>query len=129
MDKQTVAGSKPVAGQVEREVRRPAPKRAALRWKLAPKETGLRAIGAGPRPSWLTDGKTRYACVSSLGKSAARWFWVAGWDSAVPHRNTAGEAPLSLDEAKSAAMAYVREHLKPLNGVASPPARGQQEER
>ena len=85
-----------------------------LRWKLEPRETGLRAVAAGPRSSWLTDGQTRYACVSALGRSAARWYWVAGWGSGVPHRNTASEAPLSLDEAKAAAMAYVREHLKRL---------------
>lgn len=106
-----------LASIVERPVGRPAPERAKrLRWKMEPRKTGLRAVAAGPRSSWLTDGQTRYACVSSLGRSAARWYWVAGWGSQVPHRNTASEGvPLSLDEAKAAAMAYVREHLKTPN--------------
>ena len=82
-----------------------------LRWKLEPRETGLRAVVAGPRSSWLTDGVTRFACVSSHGRSSARWYWVAGWDSRVPRKNTANEPPLSLEEAKAAALAYVREHM------------------
>ena len=104
-------------GRLEPVVGRLVPGRAKrLRWKLEPKETGLRAVVAGPQSSWLTDGQKRYACVSSLGRSAARWYWVAGWDSQVPHRNTSSDGePLSLDEAKAAAMEYVREHLKPPN--------------
>lgn len=79
-----------------------------LRWKLEPRATGLRSVAAGPRSSWLTDGENRYACVSSLGRSSARWYWVAGWDSRVPHRNTCTESPQTLDEAKASAMEYVR---------------------
>ena len=33
----------------------------ALRWKKNPHETGLRAIGAGPRGSKLHDGAQTYA--------------------------------------------------------------------
>lgn len=83
-----------------------------LRWKLEPRETGLRAVAAEPRSAWLSDGSTRYACVSSHGRSSVQWFWVAGWDSKIPHKNTAMETPLSLDDAKEAAMAYVRDHMK-----------------
>lgn len=85
---------------------------ARLRWKKEPRETGLRAIGAGPRSSWLHDGQKRYACVSALRRyGQSPWYWVAGWDSDVPHKNTCGEPVLTEAEAKAAAMAYVRGHL------------------
>jgi hypothetical protein len=83
-----------------------------LRWKKAPNETGLRRITQGPRSSWLTDGSLRYACVSALRKNHEQWYWVAGLDSDVPLKNTCQESPLSLLDAKKAAMAYVKHHLK-----------------
>jgi hypothetical protein len=85
-----------------------------LRWKLEPRETGLRAVGAGEhRTSWLTDGVKRFACVSPSGGDWRRplegWYFVAGWDSDIPRRNTCGEDLfLSESEAKAAAMEYVR---------------------
>ncbi len=86
-----------------------------LRWKLEPKETGLRAIGASPRSSWLScDGK-RYACVSSLGGGwhgpVRGWYWVAGWDSDIPHMNTCNNPCATVEEAKEQAMAYVKHNL------------------
>lgn len=87
-----------------------------LRWKLQPRETGLRAVGAGPRSSWLHDGEKRYACVSAFSSRAGRslgWYWVAGWDSAVPHKNTCNETPCATaEEAKAAALKYVKEHME-----------------
>lgn len=84
-------------------------KAGRLRWKLSPHATGLARVCEGPRSSWLTDGVTRYACVSSLGRSRTDWYWTAGWDSAIPRINTC-DAPQSLDDAKASAMAYVKAH-------------------
>lgn len=84
-----------------------------LRWKMEPRETGLRAIGAGPRASRLHDGTTIYAMVYALrrGHATLGWYWVAGWDSDIPGKNTCYEPVESAAEAKVQAMAYVREHL------------------
>lgn len=85
--------------------------RPRLRWKKEPKETGLRSIGAGPRGSYLHDGVIRYATVSVLGgwsRPFMGWYFVAGWESSVPHKNTCGNPYKTEDEAKSAAIEYVR---------------------
>ena len=80
-----------------------------LRWKLNPRETGLRAVCAGLRGSTLHDGEKQYATVSHLRNGG--WFWVAGWGSGVPRMNT-WKTPLpTAQEAKDAAMAYVKAHL------------------
>lgn len=80
-----------------------------LRWKLEPRETGLRAVCAGPRGSWLHDGKQRYAHV--MHSRVCGWFWVAGWGSGVPHMNTCNTPSSSAEKAKAEAMAYVKQHL------------------
>ena len=86
-----------------------------LRWKLEPKETGLRSIGAGPRSSRLHDGSTTYAMVSAarvgLRHEWNGWYWVAGWNSGIPHKNTCGKLCATADEAKAQAMDYVKQHL------------------
>ena len=82
---------------------------ARLRWKLDPRETGLRSVGAGPRGSTLHDGEKRYATVSPI--RGGGWYWVAGWSSGVPHMNTSHSPVDTADEAKAQAMAYVKEHL------------------
>lgn len=85
-----------------------------LRWKLHPRETGLRAVCAGPRGSDYHDGKKIYAKVQALGgggRLTVGWFWVAGWDSGIPHKNTSRTPVATADEAKAQAMAYVKEHL------------------
>jgi hypothetical protein len=83
-----------------------------LRWKKEPRETGLRAINARPRSSFLRDADgQRYACVSEIRGS---WYWVAGWGSGIPHRNTC-ETPVTTEEkAKADAHAYVKSHLDAL---------------
>ena len=86
----------------------------ALRWKKNPRETGLRASGEGPRGSKLRDGEKVFASVSAhstrhTGRTG--WFWVAGWDSGVPYYNSCSDPGLTEDEAKAAAMAYVKKHL------------------
>jgi hypothetical protein len=88
-----------------------------LRWRKDPRETGLRAVGAGPRGSGLYENKIKkFAHVSPLGgdwmRPLAGWYWVAGWDSDVPHRNTYRTPCETEDEAKAEAFAYVQQHLK-----------------
>lgn len=89
-----------------------------LRWKKEPRETGLLAVGrdSSKRSSWLHDGSTRYACVSSLGYSVLGrsdgWYWVAGWDSGVPYKNTCGTPVDTEAEAKAQATAYVKQHIE-----------------
>lgn len=85
-----------------------------LRWKKEPRETGLRAVGAGPRGSELHDGSTRYAVASAkrTDRRVMGWYWVAGWESKVPHKNTCESPCATEEEAKAQALAYVREHLK-----------------
>lgn len=86
-----------------------------LRWKMEPREAGLRAVGAGPRGHVYHDGEKLYAVVYALGGSWAMpqrgWYWVAGWESDVPYKNTCDKPVATADEAKAAAAAYVREHL------------------
>jgi hypothetical protein len=89
----------------------------ALRWKKNPAETGLRAVGAGPRGSKLHDGTDEYASVYPLGGNwrgpLRGWYWVAvSREHGVPYCNTCNEPPQSEAAAKTAAMAYVKQHLK-----------------
>ena len=92
------------------------PAKIRLRWKKNPAETGLRAMGAGPRGSKLHDGIREYASVNPLGGNWARklqgWYWVAGWGSGIPHRNTCGEPEKDEDTAKAQAMKYVKAALE-----------------
>lgn len=58
-----------------------------LRWKKEPRETGLRAVLARPRSSYLLDAEgVRFACVRA--NLAGGWYFVAGWESCIPHANT-----------------------------------------
>jgi hypothetical protein len=86
-----------------------------LRWKKEPKETGLRAVGAGPRGFVYYDGEKQYASVYPLGGGlrgpVTGWYWVAGWDSDVPHKNTCGNPCSTPEDAKKQAEKYVAEHL------------------
>jgi hypothetical protein len=103
-----------LAGQVERGVRPAVPKRAAvcLRWKKTPKETGLRAVGAGPRGSNLHDGVKEYASVNALGGNPARklvgWYWVCTQDVGGEHVNTFSDPAPDEETAKAQALAYVK---------------------
>lgn len=83
----------------------------AIRWKMEPKETGLRGAASWPRSHWLRDGDTRLACASPSDRSGSAWYWVAGWDAEekIPHMNTCGTPVASIKEAKDAAMNYVRQ--------------------
>ena len=81
-----------------------------LRWKKKPSPTGLAAVCSGPVGSILHDGELRYATVDKLRKSG--WYWVAGWDSSIPYKNTCNEPCETQDEAKAQAKNYVKEKLE-----------------
>lgn len=83
--------------------------------RIAELEAQLEAIGAGGvSGSKLRDGENVFASVSAhstrhTGRTG--WFWVAGCGSGIPHYNSCGDPGLTEDEAKAAAMAYVKKHL------------------
>ena len=83
-----------------------------LRWKKDAKETGLRAIGAGPRRSVLHDGLTQYASVAALGGGwqgpLRGWYFVALEGD---HINTCNDPAPDEATAKAQAMAHVKAML------------------
>ena len=83
----------------------------AMRWKMANRETGLRAVCAPPRSHWLREDGQRFACVSPIDRSGSAWYWVAGWGSGVPHKNTCDAPVPTIQEAKEAAAAYVKAEI------------------
>ena len=84
-----------------------------LRWKKNLRETGLASVCSGPRGSKYHDGRLVYATVSaSIERFQVNgWYWVAGWDSGVPYKNTCFDLCETEDEAKKQASAYVKKHL------------------
>ena len=75
--------------------------------------TGLSAICAGPQGSRLHDGITEYANTHATNyqpkNRAWSWYWVARCDEAgVPLKNTCNTPVKTEDEAKQAAMSYVK---------------------
>lgn len=92
------------------------PRKAPLRWKRKPAETGLRRIGAGPRGSDLHDGTEKYASTNFISKRHGHkiegWYWTARNDAhGIPLANTCYEPVADEVTAKANAMAYVRKHL------------------
>lgn len=90
--------------------KQPAPR---LRWKKNEALTGLSAIGARPQGSRLHDGIKEYAntCATYYlpKKRAWGWYWVARCDEAgVPLKNTCIQLVPTEDDAKKAAMEYVK---------------------
>ena len=86
-------------------------KRGRLRWKKRKAETGLRAIGAGPRGSDYTDGVENYASVHAhsfrhTGKRG--WYWVSRAGGLFV--NACNIEGLSEDQAKAQAQAQA--HVK-----------------
>ncbi len=86
----------------------------AMRWKKHARETGLRAVGAGPhRASDLRDGAQEYATVYPHGGNwrgpLLGWYFVSTTGGSFI--NTCDD--LSPDEAtaKARAMAYVKAQL------------------
>ncbi len=83
-----------------------------MRWRKEPRETGLRSALARERSSYLRDENgVRYACVSHI--RGGGWYFVAGWDSDIPHENTCQQPVETEAQAKAAAIAYVKKHLPP----------------
>jgi len=83
-----------------------------LRWKKQPKETGLRAVCAGPVSHDLHDGETVYATVSCLRKN----YSVTGWyfytmTRDLPRMNTCDKPKATIEEAKAECLEYVKKHL------------------
>lgn len=87
-------------------------KAGRLRWKKHERETGLRAIGAGPRGSDYTDGVQRYAtvCAHSFRHTGKRgWYWVSTIGGTVV--NTCNVEGLDEATAKQEAQDYVKAQL------------------
>ena len=86
----------------------------SMRWKQEKAETGLAAVCAAPRGYEYHDGARLYATVSPLlnrGRRVVGWYWVAGWDSNVPRKNTCATPCTTPDDAKTQAVKYVKHHL------------------
>lgn len=86
-----------------------------LRWRRDPGETGLRAVGAGPRGFKLFDANGMQFASVNYTRSGGGWYYVVGWAARdlglVPHVNTADTPVSSPDEAKAQALAFVRARL------------------
>ena len=84
-----------------------------LRWKREPAETGLRAVGAAPRSYRYWDGVNDFATVSPNGggwrSEQKGWYWWARVGDA--WNNTANNPVATVEEAKEAAVKWVKEHL------------------
>lgn len=84
-----------------------------LRWKKDNQVTGLASIGAGPRGSKLREDGKVYASAQAhrVNFRTVGWYWVAGWDSDVPHFNSCAVTLPDEASAKAEAMAYVKTHI------------------
>ena len=84
-----------------------------LRWKRGERPKGLASVCAGLTGSKLWDGETTFARTNHSDKrwSTRRgWYWVTYSDS-LEHMNTCDNPLDTEDEAKKAAMKYVKENL------------------
>lgn len=94
------------------------PKKKSLRWKKDPHETGLAAIGAGPRSSRLQIGEIGASVNAFYNRTKGRyesWYWVAN----APGRycNTYNAPCKTEEEAKAQAMQYVKQIIKELENA------------
>lgn len=89
-----------------------------MRWKKNPRPTGLMGIGARPQGSTLSEGGKKYAdtnCLGGYGRQPVQgWYWVAGWQSGIAHKNTCNTPVADEATAKAESMAYVKAELKRL---------------
>ena len=85
----------------------------ALRWRKNKRPTGLASVTCGDVGHSLYEGDVRFAVVSAsrVNFQTVGWYWVAGWDSDIPHMNTCNDIVADDVTAKNQAMAYVREQL------------------
>lgn len=87
----------------------------SVRWKKEKAETGLSAIGAGPRGYDLHDGELIYARVYPSGggwRKLDGWYFVVGWDSNLPRFNSSKNLVETSEEAKKQAEEYIQKCLK-----------------
>lgn len=91
-----------------------------LRWKKDARQTGLRAVCAGPLGSALRDGANgeELARVQAHGRysSGAGWFWYSRVSG--EHVNTCNSPVADEATAKAEAMAHVKAALKAQAGDA-----------
>ena len=83
----------------------------AKRWKMSPKETGLAAVCAGPRCSYLSeDGSSNdYLASVNYSNSCGGWYWVCPKNDelGIPWKNTCNNTVDTAKEAKHFARKYV----------------------
>lgn len=93
-----------------------------LRWKKDARQTGLRAVCAGPRGSALRDDANGedLARVQALGRysSGAGWFWYSRVGG--KYVNTCNTPVADEATAKAEAMAHVKAALKAQAGDGEP---------
>ena len=85
-----------------------------LRWK----KEKLSTVGAvGVR---YHDGNKIYARVYKIGgyqkHQSHGWYWVAGWGSGIPFKNTCDFPCETIEDAKTQASEYVKNNLTPKIG-------------
>lgn len=95
----------------------PRPKTVTLRWSRVPRETGLRAVGAGPRGWVLSWGPNRLASVHVMFKGFSRetdgWCFVAcNDDLGIDLHNTSGTRGLGPDVVRAACVEHVLAALR-----------------
>jgi hypothetical protein len=90
-----------------------------LRWRKNPKETGLRAVGAGPRGShlYLDDEDDYLASIAAFGGSwrgkFEGWYWSvpSNKEKGIEYFNSYPQLYETEKEAKDAAKKYVQEAI------------------
>jgi len=86
-----------------------------MRWKMSPKETGLRSIGARPRSHNLyLDGEeiaTVYPNGGGWSRKQDGWYWVVVEAKGIPYMNTCNDPVPTVQEAKEAVKAYLKTHM------------------
>ncbi len=91
-------------------------RKPVARWKMDPAETGLRAVGAGPRGHTLRLNGEELMRVCPAGGNWARplegWYWVSHLGGTT--RNTYGEGKIwpTAEEAKADATAFYKKTVK-----------------
>jgi hypothetical protein len=94
--------------------------KSTFRWKRNPRPTGLARIGAGHPGHTLRKDGIEYAFVNAHSFRHSRkqgWYWVAPSRDKIPHCNTCAQE-LTEQEAKDAALAYIKKHLAKAKGEA-----------
>lgn len=88
-----------------------------------PREGGLAGVCQGPRGFIISvDGKKvgRVAWARSMSRDTGYWYFYASGPG-IPTKNTASDLPRlqTREDARDACMAYVREHMNIVHGIAA----------